>query len=255
MKLELFNTEANNIWKKAAGGATPEQMRFELDLYKKLLSFFQVGDFYYFIFNVSILDFDLVSKEIETVLGYHPSEFNLQFLLDISHPDDRPYFLNFENKAREFLARLPIEKLMKYKIRYDYRIQKKNGDYVRILQQSIVAEHDANGGIIRTFATHTDISHLKTEGKPVLSIIGLDGEPSYINVDVEKVFAVSNEFLSKREKQVLALLIEGKLSKEISCILGISKQTVDKHRKNMICKNNLSNTAELISNAIRKGWI
>jgi DNA-binding CsgD family transcriptional regulator len=255
MKLELFNTEANNIWKKASGTTTPEQLRFELDLYKKLLSFFQVGDYYYMIFNISILDLEFTSKEIETVLGYHPSEFNMLTVIEKAHPDDRPYFLNFENKATEFFATLPIEKFMKYKIRYDYRIKKKNGEYIRILQQSTVIEHDENGGIIRTLVVHTDITHLKAEGKPVFSIIGLDGEPSYINIDVEKVFSVSKEFLSKREKQVLSLLIEGKLSKEIGDILHISKQTVDKHRKNMVAKNGLKNTAGLISTAIRRGWL
>ncbi len=255
MKLELFNTEAINIWKKASGTTMPEQLHFELDLYKKLLSLFQVGDFYYLIFTVAILDLEFVSKEIETVLGYQPSEFSIHMLMDKSHPDDRPYFLNFENKATEFFATLPIEKLMKYKSRYDYRIQKKNGEYIRILQQSAVIEHDENGGILRTLVVHTDITHLKAEGKPTFSIIGLDGEPSYINIDVEKVFAVSKEFLSKREKQVLSLLIEGKLSKEIGDILHISKQTVDKHRKNMLRKNNLSNTGELIGKAVRYGWI
>ena len=144
---------------------------------------------------------------------------------------------------------------MKYKIRYDFRVKKKNGDYIRVLHQSIVIEHGENGEIIRTLAVHTDINHLKPDGKPILSFIGLDGEPSYINVDVEKVFAVTKEFLSRREKQVLKLLIEGKLSKEISDLLHISKETVDKHRKNMITKNNLSNTAELVATAIKKGWI
>jgi len=123
------------------------------------------------------------------------------------------------------------------------------------LQQSVIIEHDENGKITRTLATHTDITHLKPGGKPILSFIGLEGEPSYINVDVQKVFAVSKETLSKREKQVLALLIEGKMSKEIGEILNISKQTVDGHRKNMIAKNGLKNTAELVSNAIKKGWI
>jgi len=255
MKLELFNTEANNIWKKVAGGGTPEQLRFELELYKKLLNFFQVGDYYYLIFNIPILDLEFASMEIETVLGYNPSEFSMNTVIEKAHPDDRPYFLNFENKAGTFFTTLPIEKLMKYKIRYDYRIQKKSGSYIRILQQSSVIEHNENGGIIRTLVVHTDITHLKAEGNPVFSIIGLEGEPSYINIDVEKVFAVSKEFLSKRENQVLSLLIEGKLSKEIGNILHISKQTVDKHCKNMIAKNKLSNTAELVSNAIRKGWI
>ena len=255
MKLELFDKEASSIWQKATSRSAPEQLRFELDMYKKLLSFFQVGDYYYWIFNLQNHELDLVSKEVEALLGYRRLEYTLQFLFDKIHPEDRSWFLNFENKAVKFLAQLPVEKLMKYKIRYDYRLKKSNGDYIRILHQTIMIEHDANGGALRTLGVHTDITHLKPEGTPVLSFIGLDGEPSYINVDVEKVFAATKEFLSNREKQVLALLIEGKLSKEIGDILSISKQTVDKHRKNMIAKNNLRNTAELISNAIKKGWI
>jgi len=255
MKLELFNAEATNIWKKAAGGATPEQLRFELDLYKKLLSFFQVGDYFYWVFNLKDFCLDLVSREVFAVLGYEQAEFTLDCLMENIHPDDRPWFLNYENKTGEFLQTLPLEKLMKYKVRYDFRIRKNNGVYIRILNQAIVIEHDNYGQILRTLGVFTDITHLKPEGKPILSFIGIEGEPSFIDVDVQKVFAVSNEFLTQREKQVLTLLIEGRLSKEIGEILHISKQTVDTHRKNMIAKNNLSNTAELVSNAIRKGWI
>jgi len=255
MKLDLFNAEANNIWKKVISDNPPDRLRFELDLYKKLLSFFQVGAYYYIIFNVTMLELELVSREIETVLGYDPIEFKMLTLMDVIHNDDRPYFLNFENKAADFFANLPVESLMKYKISYDYRVRKSNGGYIRILHQSSVIEHDDNGGIIRTFSVHTDISHLKPEGKPVLSIIGLEGEPSYIDVDVEKKFAVSKELLSKREKQILILITEGKLSKQISEILSISKLTVDTHRNNMLARNSLKNTSELVAKAIRQGWI
>jgi DNA-binding CsgD family transcriptional regulator len=255
MNLELFNTEANNIWKKAAGRSPAEQLRFELELYKKLLNFFQVGDYCFYIFNIPILELEFVSPDVQQLFGYNPSEFKLQTLLEKIHPDDHPYFLNFEHKAGQFLAMVPVENLMKYKVRYDYRIKTNTGAYLRVLQQSVVIEHDDAGKIIRTLATHTDITHLKPDGSPVLSFVGLDGEPSYIDVDVQKVFTVSNETLSKREKQVLTLLIEGKPSKAIADVLNISKQTVDRHRKNMIAKNGLKNTAELVSNAIKKGWI
>ena len=83
----------------------------------------------------------------------------------------------------------------------------------------------------------------------------MDGEPSYIDVGSKNIFIESKEELTAREKQILQLLIEGKLSKEIGIILNISKQTVDTHRKNMLHKNNLSNTSELIGKAIRYGWI
>jgi len=255
MKLELFNEEANNIWKRANSNKSSDQLQFELDLHKKLLSFFQVGNYYYLVLNLTTFELELASKEIKTVLGYDPSEFNIRYLMDMTHPDDRPYFLNFEHKAAEFFTNLPVEKILKYKIRYDYRIRKKDGEYIRILHQSAVIEHDENGGIIRTLSVHTDITHLKPEGKPTFSIIGLDGEPSYINIDVKKIFTVSKELLSKREKEILLLIMDGKLSKEISEILHISKQTIDTHRNNMITKNNVRNSSELITKAIKQGWI
>ena len=255
MKVELFNANASNLWKKITSHSATEQLTIEIGLYKKLLNFFQAGQFYYWIFNLRDYKLDFVSDEVLTVLGYTPAEFDLQFSFDKIHPDDRPWFLDFENKAIEFLAGLPIDKLMKYKIRYDYRLKKSNGEYLRVLNQVIIIEHDENGQILRTLGVHTDITHLKPEGKPVLSFIGLEGEPSYINVDVDKIFSVSKEVLSKREKQILLLIMDGKLSKEISDILYISKQTVDSHRNNMLTKCNVTNTSELIAKAIRQGWV
>ena len=255
MKLELFNNETVEIWKKMSSKSATSRLDIELELYKKLLNFFQVGDYYYFIFNIKNIGFDLVSLQIENVLGYSKSEFTVPLFMDILHPDDRPYFLSFETKTAEFLQLLPIEKIMKYKVRYDFRIKKKNGDYIRVLHQVIIFEHDDEGGIIRSLGVHTDITHLKRDGKPVLSLIGIDGEPSYLDIDIKNKEIKSKEILTSREKDVLRLLIEGRLSKEVSDILNISKQTVDRHRKNMLNKNNLNNTSELIGKAIRNGWL
>ena len=255
MKLELFNNETVEIWKKMSSKSATSRLDIELELYKKLLNFFQVGDYYYFIFNIKNIGFDLVSLQIENVLGYSKSEFTVPLFMDILHPDDRPYFLSFETKTAEFLQLLPIEKIMKYKVRYDFRIKKKNGDYIRVLHQVIIFEHDDEGGIIRSLGVHTDITHLKRDGKPVLSLIGIDGEPSYLDIDIKNKEIKSKEILTPKEKDVLRLLIEGKLSKEVSGLLNISKQTVDRHRKNMLQKNNLNNTSELIGKAIRNGWL
>jgi DNA-binding CsgD family transcriptional regulator len=49
--------------------------------------------------------------------------------------------------------------------------------------------------------------------------------------------------------------MNGMLNKEIAEQLHISKETVDKHRKNMLEKNNCKNSNELIAKAIKKGWI
>ena len=255
MNKEPFNLAFNKLMKGLSNESAPSMLKIEQDFYKKLLNFFLIGDSYYFIINHQSLAIEFISKEVEDVLGYHPYEFNIQFMNGKLHPDDRSWFLAFGNSIVDFFSKLSIEKIMKYKVRYDIRFRKLNGDYARILYQGMLLEHDEHGRFLRTLSAHTDITYLKHEGTPVLSFIGMDGEPSYHNVALNNIFAESKEDLTMREKQVLRLLIDGKLSKEISYILNISKQTVDTHRKNMLHKKNLSNTGELIGKAIRYGWI
>jgi two-component system NarL family response regulator len=59
--------------------------------------------------------------------------------------------------------------------------------------------------------------------------------------------------LGSRERQVLALLAEGKRSSEIGTRLQISTATVEAHRRNLMRKLGLHTVAELTKYAIRKG--
>lgn len=144
---------------------------------------------------------------------------------------------------------------MSYKVRMDFRVRKKDGSYIRVLYQNIAIQLFENGNIHRSLGLMTDISHIKLNGKPMLSFIGLDGEPSYIDVKPGEILIPIDDPISKREKEILLLIIDGKLNKEIAHILHISKETVDKHRKNMIKKNNCTNSNELIALAIKNGWL
>ena len=255
MKQESFELEFNRLFKSFENESSPSLLNFELGPSKNLLDFFLIGDSYYFILNHHSSTFEFVSKEIETVMGYHPSEVDLHFMTNLLHPEDRSWFLAIGSSMISFFSQLPPEKIMKYKVRYDIRFKRKNGEYARILYQGILLEHDPNGGFLRSLSVHTDITYLKQEGCPVLSMIGLDGEPSFRDIISKNTFAESKEELTRREKEVLKLLIQGRLSKEISTILRISKQTVDTHRKNMLHKKGLGNTSELIGKAVRYGWV
>ena len=59
--------------------------------------------------------------------------------------------------------------------------------------------------------------------------------------------------ISRRERQVLALLAAGKRSPEIATQLNISVATVEAHRRNIMRKLGLHTIAELTKYAIRKG--
>jgi DNA-binding CsgD family transcriptional regulator len=52
--------------------------------------------------------------------------------------------------------------------------------------------------------------------------------------------------LSKQEKEIIKLIIEGKKSKQIGEVLFISKTTVDTHRRNIHKKLEISNSSSLI---------
>jgi two-component system, NarL family, response regulator NreC len=65
----------------------------------------------------------------------------------------------------------------------------------------------------------------------------------------------SYELLSPREREILQLVAEGKSSKDIANLLGLSVYTVETHRARVMQKLNLKGIPELILYAVRKGII
>jgi len=61
--------------------------------------------------------------------------------------------------------------------------------------------------------------------------------------------------LSAREREVLPLIAEGRSSKEVAQVLKLSPSTVESHRKHIMEKLDLHNTAALVRFALRKGLI
>ncbi|MCX8531132.1 LuxR C-terminal-related transcriptional regulator [Chryseobacterium luquanense] len=247
---------ATEVWGKAIlnDKLYTKNLELTLELHKKLLNIFQAGKYYYMIFNVSQMELEFISPNIKSVLGYEPNEINAFFFLNQIHTDDKPYFLNFENKLTEFLKDLPLEKRGCYKFQHDYRIKTKNNDYVRLLHQIIPIDFDENN-YYRSLVLHTDITHIKKEGIPCFSIIGFDDEPSYYNVEITEKLSKSFEIFTKREKEILKCILEGKNSKTIAEELFISLNTVNNHRKNILCKAEVHTSLELLSKSIKEGWI
>ncbi len=61
--------------------------------------------------------------------------------------------------------------------------------------------------------------------------------------------------LSKREKEILNLICEGRSTIDIGKQLFISKYTVETHRKNILRKLDLRSSTELVSYAYREGLV
>ena len=61
--------------------------------------------------------------------------------------------------------------------------------------------------------------------------------------------------LTKREVEVLMLVIEGKSSKEVADQLFVSKRTVDFHLANIYDKLNVTNRVQAFREATRRGLL
>ncbi|MEO7080645.1 MAG: response regulator transcription factor [Flavobacteriales bacterium] len=60
--------------------------------------------------------------------------------------------------------------------------------------------------------------------------------------------------LSKREVQVVKLILQEHTNQEIASVLFISTDTVETHRRNIMHKLDVRNTAGLVKYALERGW-
>jgi DNA-binding NarL/FixJ family response regulator len=84
----------------------------------------------------------------------------------------------------------------------------------------------------------------------------------YLSVSLEHMLKPSSAtsigslpVLTKREKEILAHIAEGLTNNQIAEKLFISPLTVDSHRKNLLTKLSVNNTASLIRLAVQNGLI
>src|SRR5690554_6688594 len=100
------------------------------------------------------------------------------------------------------------DKVKEYKFSYNFRFKTASGDYQLYNHQSLILTIDQNGNFGKSLNIHTNIHHLTTINNKKLSLIGLGGHPSYLNMDIypmkdgekPEVFPI-NKF-SKRELQI-----------------------------------------------------
>jgi len=78
---------------------------------------------------------------------------------------------------------------------------------------------------------------------PKVSAVVLEG---YLNPE-----AHDSSELTPREREIIQLIAEGKATKEVADMLGISVKTAETHRTNLMRKLNLHSTADLVRYAIR----
>jgi DNA-binding NarL/FixJ family response regulator len=112
----------------------------------------------------------------------------------------------------------------------------------------------ASGYLPKTCATKELVEAIRAvmQGRTYISPGVLDSVTDYLRTepdDSKEHFAS----LTPREREVLALIAEGKTTKEISNRLHLSERTVEFHRHNIMDKLQMRSVAELTKYAVREG--
>jgi len=218
-------------------------------------SIISTGPFYYYVIDFFDMSVSHVSPYILDFHGFDPDNVVFNDILGALHPDDLDFVAKAEATIGDlFDVSLGREKLLKYKISYNLRGRTKNGDYILFNHQSLMLTLDDNGGLGKSLNIHTRIDHLTNYNTYQYSLIGLDGEPSYMNLNIDSTIKNMFQF-SKREIDIIKLIAQGLNNAEIAAKLFISEFTVKKHRNNILNKSNSKNAAQLIKNCILQGLI
>ncbi len=207
------------------------------------------------IFDLNKKEHIYVSQNYSKMLGYNLAEAekggNAYFDMKV-HPDD--FYVNLKNgiELMKYAYSVPIEERKDFKLVSEYRVKNGNGNYIRIIEQQQALELDNNGNIWVALST-VDVSPEQDLN------IGVKGQIFNFRTGKLVPFQMASHPskpaspLSKREKQVLGMIKNGMLSKEIAEKLFISIHTVNTHRQRILEKLNASNSFEAIQYATQIG--
>ncbi len=111
----------------------------------------------------------------------------------------------------------------------------------------------AKGFVMKTHAAE-DLVHAIREASRGRTYLSPEVSQTVVQAYQDKV-DVRSEPLSRRERQVLQLIAEGKSTKEVAGLLNISVKTAETHRRRLMVKLDVHETAGLVRYAIRRGMI
>ena len=249
-----------SVWSRSGHALSERHIeleKFELD--KLVSSIFSNGPFYFYIVDFVDMSINYASPTIADIHGLDPDTVSFQDVLDQVHPDDMEFVARAEAKAVEIVFGLIApEKRKHYKMSYCFRFRTADGSYRLFNHQAIILTADEDGRLCKSLNIHTDISHLTETNNRLLSVIGMFGEPSFLNIEIDgeaKVPPPSKAIFSGREMEIIRLISEGLTTPDIARALNISANTVKNHRKNILQKSGCKNSGQLISKCITDGLL
>lgn len=198
-----------------------------------------------------------LSPNFKEFFGYNSSKLQTaeeaggDFLETRIHPDDLLVSSNIQKRLIDFIFSLPIEERTHYKHIFEFRVLNSEQQYIRVISQHQILEISEKENPLILLGV-VDYSPNQSDSEEVRFRL--------MNIKTGETvpFAIIEDLppnITKREIEILKLVNNGMLSKEISDKLSISIHTVNAHRQNILQKMNVANAFEAVNYARKLGLI
>lgn len=162
------------------------------------------------------------------------------------HPEDLVEKRMLEYEFLTFVDSLPSDRKLFCKATCRIRVRDRHDRYIILDNSTQIIRLASNGNFWLILCCY-NLSPDREEHHGIAPRI-IDNSTGHIT---ELSFdARRRRLLTDREKQILCLIRDGKLSKQISDILGISVHTVNRHRQNILEKLDVATSAQAVTAAI-----
>lgn len=162
------------------------------------------------------------------------------------HPEDLLERHVLELRFFHFLKRQPVAERLKYKTSSCIRAKNAQGDYVYIHHQTLYLRSTPEGKLWLALCLYNFWENRTIPQHGIEGVIQNRETGEIISLNSEQHCP---EILSRREREILSLVEKGFLSKEIAAALGISLNTVNRHRQNILTKLQVNNSHEAVRTA------
>ena len=237
---------------------TSGNLQHRAELLGRMGDYFSPGKNFFIRVDFSDSQQDHISPSARKLLGLSESA-TYNDVTALYHPKDQEIAVLQEKVILQFFsAQIEPEARRYYKVMNMVRLPMKSGQYHRFIKQRILIELTRDQQPRSALFTYVDVEEYSMPMQHDLHFLHLEGGHNYRNVEPTEAPVFQSEqtsLLSKREREVLQLMVMGYAQKEVANIISLSFNTVRTLRQRAIKKLNANNINHAVYIAIKKGLI
>ncbi len=213
---------------------------------------FSLGPHFWFIPDNITMNIVAVSENVKEQTGYTEDEWtipgNFNFFPSLIHPEDRGYVLAALEQMKITIENFSAQELSANKIFIYCRFLNAKQSYRWTVFQFPAFLFTESGEALSALILISDISHLNILNGPLMTVIvNNKNVKNYYKNDCSMNLDIPIFKITKREREIIALMANGLNTPQIAKHLFLSYNTIENHKRNLRKKTGAKTSVEMMN--------